>query len=107
MILFRQLLNLTVVLLFMSMTFSSCESEKEENQVDLQEGILKNFTGLDGCGWIIQLSDSTKLEPINLKDFSIVLEENKKVYVHYHVRTELGSYCMMGKIIEIESIEYK
>lgn len=33
---------------------------------DSQHGILRNLTGLDGCGWIIQLSDSSKLEPINL-----------------------------------------
>ena len=33
---------------------------------DSHHGILRNLTGLDGCGWIIQLSDSSKLEPINL-----------------------------------------
>jgi len=83
-ILFRQLLSLTIILILMKMTFSSCEGEKVEKCVDCQEGILRNLTGLDGCGWIIQLTDSTKLEPINLKDFSIVLEANKKVYVQYH-----------------------
>jgi len=102
----RQLLSLTVVLLSLAITFSACESEKEEKRVDLQEGILKNLTGLDGCGWIIQLTDSTKLEPINLKDFNIVLEGNKKVYVQYRERTDLGSYCMVGKVVEIENIEY-
>lgn len=43
---------------------------------DSHHGILRDLTGLDGCGWIIQLSDSTKLEPINLDDFDIELREN-------------------------------
>jgi len=68
-------------------------------------GILKNLTGLDGCGWIIQLLDSTKLEPINLDDFDIELIENKSVCIQFHERTDLGSYCMVGKVVEIDFIE--
>ncbi|SHE33849.1 hypothetical protein SAMN05444274_10194 [Mariniphaga anaerophila] len=32
--------------------------------------ILKNLTGIDGCGWITQLSDSTKLEPLYIDDLT-------------------------------------
>lgn len=105
MILIRQLMGLTVVLLLMSAAFISCDKVKEVECVNLQEGILKNLTGLDGCGWIIQLPDSTKLEPINLEDFDVELEADKKVCIRYHERTDLGSYCMVGKVVEIEYIE--
>lgn len=105
MILIRQLMGLTVVLLLMSVAFISCDKVKEDECVNLKEGILKNLTGLDGCGWIIQLPDSTKLEPINLEDFDVELEVNKKVCIRYHERNDLGSYCMVGKVVEIEYIE--
>ena len=72
---------------------------------DSQQGILRNLTGLDGCGWIIQLFDSTKLEPINLDDFDIELIENKPVCFRYHERSDLGSYCMVGKVVELDFIE--
>jgi hypothetical protein len=72
---------------------------------DSHHGILRNLTGLDGCGWIIQLSDSTKLEPINLDDFDIELRENKPVCFQFHERTDLGSYCMVGKVVELYFIE--
>lgn len=73
--------------------------------IDCQHGILKNLTGLDGCGWVIQLSDSTKLEPINLDDFDIELIENKPVCFRFHERSDLGSYCMVGKVVELDFIE--
>ena len=72
---------------------------------NLEAGTLKNLTGFDGCGWVIQLSDSTKLEPINLEDFDIEFEENKSVCIQYHERTDLRSYCMVGKVVEIDLIE--
>ncbi|TCO09637.1 hypothetical protein [Natronoflexus pectinivorans] len=67
-------------------------------------GKLKNYTGLDGCGWIIELADESRLEPINLDLFDLQLAENKEIIFKYHQRTDLGSYCMIGKVIEIDEI---
>lgn len=72
---------------------------------DLHHGVLRNLTGLDGCGWIIQLLNSTKLEPINLGDFDIELKENKPVCFRFHDRTDIGSYCMVGKVVELDFIK--
>ena len=72
---------------------------------DSHQGILRDLSGLDGCGWIIQLSDSTKLEPINLNDFDIELIENKPVCFRFHERDDLGSYCMVGKVVELDFIK--
>ncbi len=92
-------LNIIFIIGIILFSFSC---EKENN---CQNGILKNFTGLDGCGWIIQLPDSTKLEPINLEDFDIELVENKSICVQFQERADLGSFCMVGKVVEIKSIE--
>ncbi|MEN8122384.1 MAG: hypothetical protein ABFS35_18710 [Bacteroidota bacterium] len=93
------------MLSFLLMIYYSCDIYEMDKSNDFHTGILKNFTGLDGCGWIIQLSDSSKLEPINLDEFKIDLEEGKKVEIKYHERNDLGSICMVGKIVEIDSIK--
>lgn len=71
----------------------------------LEQGILKNFTGIDACGWVIEFQDSSILEPINLYDFNLTLIENDTVCVEYIIRYDLGSYCMVGKKVEIAFIE--
>ncbi len=87
-------------IIFVFTIFFSCKKES-----NLQNGVLKNLTGLDGCGWIIQLSDSSRLEPINLEDFDVELIENKSVCIQYQERNDLASVCMVGKMVEIISIE--
>ena len=79
------------------LTLSDCENA--------HYGILKNLTGLDGCAWVIQLSDSIRLEPINIEAFNIELIENKSVCVQFRERADLGSYCMVGKVVELDFIE--
>lgn len=64
---------------------------------------LKNFSGLDGCGWILVLDDETKLEPNNLSEFEIELVEDKDVHVKFE-EVEAASICMAGKIVEIKCL---
>lgn len=93
------LLGLLTILLF------SCQEDPEPQCDNLEQGVLKNLAGLDGCGWVIQLNDNTMLEPINLGDFDVELEENKTVCVKYRERNDMASVCMVGKIIELEILE--
>lgn len=103
---FRQIMILKSFAFAIAFVFVlSCEKESTNKCENSSEGILKNLTGFDGCGWIIQLSDSTKLEPINLDDFDIDLVDNKSVCIRFHERTDLGSYCMVGEVIELDFIE--
>jgi len=90
--------------LFLMLFNSSCENTNNNSDV-YKEGTLKDLSGLDGCGWIIELNNNTKLEPINLNLFDLELVENKKVEIKYIKRTDLGSFCMVGQIIEIEEIK--
>lgn len=66
---------------------------------------LKNLTSLDGCGYVLELENGTKLEPLNLANFITDLEDGKKVWVTYHLSTSLiATTCMVGDIIEIDCI---
>lgn len=78
--------------------------QKEETQKDgfLIDGVLKNYAGLDGCGWVI-VSRGKTYEPVNLKEFDIVLEEGKKVKFSFEEQGG-ASICMVGEIIRIKKI---
>ena len=94
------------LVLIMTVSFYACKNEETSKFENATKGILRNMTGFDGCGWIIQLSDKTYLEPINLKKFDIELIDNKSVCFQYHEAKSGVSICMVGPMIEIDFIEY-
>lgn len=65
---------------------------------------LRDLTGLDGCTWIIELTDGSRLEPVNLNDFDISLSDGLSICIEYQERTDLASICMVGQIIELTSL---
>ena len=93
--------KLIILFIFISFSLFSCYKESPcENSVT---ATLKNLTGLDGCGWVLVLKDGSKLEPVNLQQFSITLKDGKDVNVSFH-EVEGASICMVGKIVEIDCL---
>ncbi len=108
---------------FFSSLFWSCEDNKITN-TSCKPGVLatvKDLTGLDGCGFVFELSDGSKLEPVRpfircgtpplpkevtedpLYNFQFV--DGKKVRIAYEEITEAASICMVGKVVKITCIE--
>ncbi|RIJ49942.1 hypothetical protein D1614_04155 [Maribellus luteus] len=96
---------LSILCFSLILFISSCEKSDSDSSKDYKSGKLKNLTGLDGCGWVIELDDKSKLEPLNLDAFDLELAENKEIKFKYHERTDLGSYCMVGVVAEIDEIK--
>ena len=97
---YKKILVLTFLVL--AICINSCNKESEcENS---QSAKLVNMTGLDGCSWMIELGDGTKLEPTNLNDFNINLQDNQKIWVVYHTAAQMASICMHGEIVTIDCI---
>ena len=70
------------------------------------QGKLKNLTGLDGCGWVIEANGKT-FEPVNLGEFdSSLLAENQKIYFSYSPFLG-GSICMVGETIQLTCVKKK
>lgn len=69
-----------------------------------QKAKLKDLTGLDGCGMVIELQDGSYLEPTNLSEMDIEIVDGKKIWVSYHTAPNLASICMAGNIVEIDCI---
>lgn len=94
--------NLILPFALLIITIHSCNKESEcENSHSAK---LVNMTGLDGCSWMIELGDGTKLEPTNLNDFNINLQENQKIWIVYHTAAQMASICMTGEIVTIDCI---
>ena len=100
----HQYISLLVLFTF---ALASCQTYycDKPPQCDPQtEMVLHDYTGLDGCGWVLE--DSSQVyEPINLGDFNITLQEGSTVYVDYDLVTDRASACMVGPMIKIKCIE--
>lgn len=68
------------------------------------KGKLKNLSGLDGCGWVIEANGKT-YEPTNLGEFdSSLLVENQHIFFSYSPFSG-GSFCMVGETIQLNCVE--
>ena len=69
------------------------------------KGEFKDYSGLDGCGFVIILENGNRIEPINLNKFDIELVDNQKIWVDFHINENLSaSICMVGDIVVIDCI---
>lgn len=84
-------------------SFTSCEKDNPTGLGEV-EGIVRDYTGLDGCGFIIELVNGEKLEPVKVADTNFVFMDGQRVVVTYTELTDMGSYCMVGKVVKIETI---
>jgi len=93
--------NLVLAITLLALT-SSCLEKNDKNTCPNQvEAKIIDMSSLDGCGWMIQLNDGSKLNPINLDDFSISLLDGNNIKLSYTENTEMMDICMSGKIISI------
>jgi hypothetical protein len=91
----------SLLLLFL---LPSCEKEDLPLKAS---GTLKNLTGLDGCGWVVEINENgatKRLEPTNLNDFSVTLTDGQKVRLSY-VEKEAASVCMVGPVVQLVTIQ--
>ncbi len=110
-------LILTVMLLV-----SSCKKEEIiEKDACTTFATVKDLSGLDGCGFIFELEDGSKIIPIRLffcgtppltteviddPLLNFVFEDGKKVKIGYQeIETGMVTTCMVGKLAKITCIE--
>lgn len=88
---------LVVILLFVGLVGACSTDDACSGSVHVK---MRNKTGLDGCGWVLQLNDNSYLEAQNLNEFEIEFVEGKDLHVKYE-EVDGGSICMVGKIVKI------
>jgi hypothetical protein len=115
--------TLLSTLLFLSASFIFFSCDDGPTIVPCDKGVfatVRDLTGLDGCGFVFELADGTRLEPIRqflrcgtpplpkevTEDplFNFQFVEGKKVSIGFEEMTEGVSICMVGKVIKINCI---
>ncbi len=94
----RKLLFILSFVVFLS---SSCSKKVDQLQAN---GIIKDFTGLDGCGLMIVLDTGDRLEIISLPSNTVLIAD-RRVEVKYKP-VPRASACMAGTTAEIISLRY-
>ena len=70
----------------------------------MQEGVIKDLTGLDSCSFVIQLNNGTNLVVTNLYDFGITIEDNQEVWVRYE-SVEMPNMSICGQVVTIQDLQ--
>ncbi len=91
-----------ICFIFLTLIFSACT----KSHSGMMKGELHDYTGLDGCGMLIDLDNETVLEPVNLNDFQadVNIINGQEIWVKCH-EVNGGSVCMVGKIVVIDDLE--
>ena len=116
-------MKVTIALFVALSLLTSCLSEeffdeKDEYRSCSTKATIRNFTGIDGCGYLLELEDGTMLEPVKLfvcgpppqsimtlhdpiADFHF---EGMKVLIDFE-HYEGGSVCMAGELVQVTCIQ--
>lgn len=107
----------TLILILLAIVFLSCENESV-GDCTVPATVL-DFTGFDGCGFVLELEDGSRIEPIRpfidcgtpplpkeitedpLYNFEFI--DGKKVRISYR-ETDSPSICMVGPVVKITCI---
>jgi hypothetical protein len=114
-------LTFPFALILFATLFVSCE--EEPIAISCDDAVLatvRDLRGLDGCGFVFELVDGTKLEPQMifycgtpplpkevtqnpLHNFQFI--DGKQVRIAFEEIPDAASICMVGKIVKITCIE--
>lgn len=92
-----------VIFVLLSMFTFSCNPIKTTSSKCTTEGKVKDMTGLDGCKFLIELADGTKLNPIEFSDKSFELKDGQKIRFSYE-SVDAMNICMAGETVKITCI---
>lgn len=93
--------------------FAACDSTKKTTNTSAAEtnkckipGVIKDYTGLDGCQFLIELENGEKWMPVKVNDESFVMADGVAILFAYKEVKDAVSTCMTGsKMIEITCIK--
>lgn len=98
----------------------ACQKEDDFTLACGTEATVRDLTGLDGCGFVFELNDGTRLEPVRtfycgtpplppevtqdpLYNFELV--DGDKVIIGYVVTNDVATICMAGTTVKITCIQ--
>ena len=108
-----------IVLSVMMLLFNACQETGLEQKKCSVPATVRDLTGLDGCGWVFELSDGRRLELQQIFPFcgtpplpkevtedplyNFEWVDGKTVYISYD-ELDASSICMVGPVVKITCI---
>jgi hypothetical protein len=109
------------ILLFVSLLLTNCDNESVPSKECATLATLRDYSSLDGCGYVFELNDGTILLPYysgifcgtpplpkEVTDdplFNYNFVDGKKVLIGYIETQGLATACMAGKTVKITCIK--
>lgn len=106
-------------LLLLAFVFTQCDDGDDTAQCTVL-ATIRDLTGLDGCGMVLELEDGSRIEPVRptlfcgtpplpkeiTEDplFGFEFVDGKRVKISYE-ETGAFSICMVGPVVKITCIE--
>lgn len=108
-----------VSILAICFLLSGCSEEDVDTSTCLTPATLRDMSGLDGCGWVFELNDGTKLSPHwimfcgtpplpkevtedPLYNFEYV--DGKQVMINYEIIPDIATACMAAEVVKIKCV---
>ena len=96
----------SILLLFV---LSSCAPGKEMKSTEIPPGFIvvtiRDFSGLDGCGFLLVKDDSTRFEVVNFPDS--LKQNGREVLVLTAPVKDFMSICMSGRPVRLVEARYR
>ncbi|SHE67632.1 NigD-like protein [Mariniphaga anaerophila] len=94
--------NLFILFVLFTVFFVSCQ---EEEDLTFQEtGVVVDYSGMNYCGFVIELDNGTKIQPHNYpKDFEFV--QGQRILVDYVMLPNIISTCDKGTACDILNVQ--
>lgn len=92
-----------LLFLFAVLFLFSCTPKDKPAEACLNNGVIKNKTGLDGCKWVIYDDKGAAYMPVKM-DMQFEFEDNKNITFSYTEMKDIMTTCMVGKAVEITCI---
>jgi hypothetical protein len=110
-----------ILLLLLSLALLGSVTSCQNNEIALPNSCgtmatIRDLRGLDGCGFVLELENGERLEPVYDLGFcgtpplpaptinNVNFADGKRVSIAYKVLPDRGSICMVGKVVEITCI---
>lgn len=83
----------------------SCNTAKDSGDDQCKHsGTVKDYTGLDGCKWMIEMSNGEKLQPISETGEALPFFDGQLIKFSYKEVKDGMSICMAGKMVRLTCI---
>ena len=96
-----------ILFLLTIMLFCACHTGQEAKTDNMKKeisGTVKDFTGLDGCKYLIVLKNGKKLQPIEVVN-NFQWKDGQQIVFSYEEIPDAMTICMAGKVVKVTSIK--